>query len=212
MQVAAEHTGSYGWLRIAGLAAAGLAAFALAAILSGPLKDADPLESDVVAPSKRHLRATSLPSAPPGEVAAPAVPVADGPNERLNDLVVHNPFGALHLPSVAPPQSPASAQRSPLLAAATTKKMQAQVPQPLPPASLPPPVAPPLPFISVGAITGPQVADGRLIAFIRQQDNLLLVRAGDAIGQTYRVESITTQRIEFMYLPLMQRQTLALAP
>lgn len=73
-------------------------------------------------------------------------------------------------------------------------------------------MAPPLPFTAVGAISGTEVTGGKLVAFIRQQDQLLVIKAGDAIGQTYRVESITAQKIEFTYLPLMQRQVLALVP
>ncbi|MBA2674829.1 MAG: secretion system X translation initiation factor, partial [Ramlibacter sp.] len=79
-------------------------------------------------------------------------------------------------------------------------------------APAPPPVAPPLPFTAVGAIEGAHVAEGRPVAFVKQQEQLLLVRAGDTIGQTYRVEAVTSQKIEFIYLPLMQRQTLALSP
>lgn len=73
-------------------------------------------------------------------------------------------------------------------------------------------MAPPLPFVAVGAIQGTQVTDGQPVAFIRQQDQLIVVRAGDAIGQNYKVESISARAIELTYLPLMQRQSLALAP
>jgi hypothetical protein len=37
---------------------------------------------------------------------------------------------------------------------------------------------------------------------------VLLVKVGDDIAKTYRVESISPQRIEFTFLPLQQRQVL----
>jgi hypothetical protein len=81
-----------------------------------------------------------------------------------------------------------------------------------PPPALSPPAAPPLPFVAIGSIQGTDVTDGKQVAFIRQQDQLLVVRAGDAIGHSYRVEAVTPQGIEFTYLPLKQRQTLVVAP
>jgi hypothetical protein len=129
--------------------------------------------------------------------------------DRLSDQVAHNPFGALNLNAGVVPSAIDEAR-----ARAELKKPKEppKSPPPPPPAAAPAPVAPPLPFTAVGSIAGDQVTEGKQVAFIKQQDQLLLVRAGDAIGQQYRVESVSGQRIEFMYLPLMQRQALILAP
>jgi hypothetical protein len=121
------------------------------------------------------------------------------PSSRLNEQVTFNPFSALNL---APTATAASSPRP----APAPKKTPEFVGPPLPP------VAPALPFTVVGSIAGAQVTGDQPVAFVKQQDQLLVLRTGDTIAQTYRVESITSQRIEFIYLPLMQRQTLALAP
>lgn len=131
--------------------------------------------------------------------------------DRLGDQVIHNPFGALNLNAgvTAVKSATDEARARGLLG----KRKEASKPAAPPtPPSPPPPAAPRLPFTAVGAISGAEVTGGQPIAFVKQQDQLFVVRAGDAIGQSYRVESITPQRIEFMYLPLMQRQTLALGP
>jgi hypothetical protein len=64
----------------------------------------------------------------------------------------------------------------------------------------------------MGSISGADVTGGQPVAFLQQQDRLLIVHAGESVGGSWRVESITPQRIEFTYLPLMQRQSLPLAP
>ena len=73
-------------------------------------------------------------------------------------------------------------------------------------------MAPALPFTAVGGISGKQIAEGQPVAFLRQNDEVMAVRPGDEINNTYRVESITTEKIELTYLPLKQRQMLLLRP
>lgn len=141
----------------------------------------------------------------------PEAPGAPTQSERLSGSVTHNPFGALNGGTAPPPIIAASA--APAKPAVPTRPDVKPVPAlALPPAPPAPPTAPPLPFVAVGSIQGTQVTNGQPVAFIRQQEQLILVRAGDSIGQNYKVESISAQAIEFTYLPLMQRQTLALAP
>lgn len=78
-----------------------------------------------------------------------------------------------------------------------------QPPSPPPPPP-PKPTAPPLPFQYGGSLL-----DGeQRVVFLMQQKRQLIVRAGDAIDNTYRIDDITPQRIEFTYLPLQQKQTL----
>jgi len=203
MKYGGNRTSSPRWLSGIALAGAGLLAFAAAATLSSSV---DESEGDVVAPVERAAPAfkTGTPALS-GEAIAARPAIAERP-ERLNERVAHNPFSALSLKAEVVPvhEPPAPASK--------TKKPKIKAPEPEGPSQPPAPVAPPLPFTAVGSIAGAEVTGGGPVAFVRQHDKLLLVRAGDVIGQTYRVGSITAQKIEFIYLPLMQHQWLALAP
>jgi len=68
----------------------------------------------------------------------------------------------------------------------------------------PAPVAPPLPFEYVGQMEG---RDG-LVASLVRDGEVLFVKAGDAIGSDYRLESVAPDVLTFVYLPLDERQTL----
>lgn len=140
---------------------------------------------------------------------ASEVSLASQTTERLSGGVRHDPFGALSSGAASAPiaaaSSPAALPSQPVVKSVTPPP----APPPPPPA---PPTAPPMPFVAVGSIQGTQLTNGQPVAFIRRQDELIVVRAGDSIGQIYRVESISPQTIDFIYLPLMQRQVLVLAP
>lgn len=151
---------------------------------------------EVVAPV---VRAT--PSASASAAAASDTPTA-ATLTRLEPDVAFNPFGPLNLGTPAALGQPSAPPPKP------KKAKQVAVPAPPPPA----PTAPPLPFVAMGSLNGAEVTGGQPVAFLQQQDQLLVVRAGQPVGNNYRVESITSQRIEFTYLPLMQRQSLPLAP
>jgi hypothetical protein len=69
----------------------------------------------------------------------------------------------------------------------------------------PAPVAPPLPFEYVGQMEGRE----GLIAYLAREGEFLTVKAGDRIGDDYRVESIAADALVFVYVPLEQHQTLA---
>ena len=75
-----------------------------------------------------------------------------------------------------------------------------------PPPTPPPPQAPPLPFAFMGKL----VDDGNVIAFLVKDDRNYVVRRGDLIDGTYRVEEISEVSLTFSYLPLDLRQSLAL--
>jgi hypothetical protein len=77
---------------------------------------------------------------------------------------------------------------------------------PPPSAPAPPPSAPPLPFVYMGKLEN---ADGTTV-FLIQGDRNLVVKQGEVIDQTYRVDSVTSTEIMLVYLPLGQRQVLAL--
>jgi hypothetical protein len=75
-----------------------------------------------------------------------------------------------------------------------------------PPPPPPAPVAPPLPFVFVGLM---ESGGPRPQAFISKGDTLLIVGAGDLLdNNTYRVDSLSSQKIEITYLPLNTAQTL----
>ncbi len=74
-------------------------------------------------------------------------------------------------------------------------------------ASAPPPQAPPLPFAYMGKL----VEDATTTVFLARQDRNYVVRAGDTIDGTYRVERIGDDGLVVTYLPLKIQQTLPFA-
>lgn len=175
---------------------AGAAAFLLSVHVFAP--DADDAVVEAVAPRRPPAQVAVLPvSTMPIDAAATLPPV------RLEAEARSNPFGALNL------QAPGMA----VLGEPKQDKPAAPPPpkqNPAPPPEPPPPMAPPLPFTAIGSIQGTDVTSGQLLAFLQQQDKLLVVRTGETIGQLYRVEAVAPDKVEFTYLPLNQRQSLAL--
>lgn len=110
----------------------------------------------------------------------------------------------------------------PLGTATASAKAEAPTPAPAPPppkqaaASPPPPPAPPsapaMPFQAIGSIVGADVAGGAPVAFLMQRDQMLVVKVGDNLVNTYRIDAITAQEVELTYLPLMQKQSLRFQP
>ncbi len=77
----------------------------------------------------------------------------------------------------------------------------AAAPPPPPP---PPPQAPPLPFSYLG-----KLAEGmNTSVFLTMGDRNLVVKPGDVIDNTYRVEEIGEKVVVLTYLPLTVKQTL----
>jgi len=76
-------------------------------------------------------------------------------------------------------------------------------PPPPPPA---PPKAPPLPYTYLGKA----IEDGKVTVFLSRGENTYVARAGDTLDGAYRVERLDERAIVFRYLPLGQRQELAL--
>jgi hypothetical protein len=70
----------------------------------------------------------------------------------------------------------------------------------------PAPTAPPLPF----TVLGKQHESDVWRVFLSIEDRLFVVKAGDMIDDTYRVESIELPVLTLTYLPLNERQTLAI--
>lgn len=77
---------------------------------------------------------------------------------------------------------------------------------PPPPPKPPPPTAPPLPFTFVGLM---EKGAARPQAFLSRGDALLVVAAGDTIdNNTYRIETLSAQKIVITYLPMNIQQSL----
>jgi hypothetical protein len=101
--------------------------------------------------------------------------------------------------SGAPSGDPFRAQSWQSLAEAEARR---NAPPPPPP---PKPQAPPLPFTYMGKL----IDDGRIVVFLTQGDRNHIVRQGDTIDGTWRVDAVTEERLSLTYLPLKQKQELA---
>jgi len=69
----------------------------------------------------------------------------------------------------------------------------------------PPPQAPPLPFAYLGKL----IDEAQTTVFLVRNDRNYVVRPGDTLDGTYRVESIEEDRLTLTYLPLDTQQTLS---
>jgi hypothetical protein len=78
------------------------------------------------------------------------------------------------------------------------------LPPPLPAAPAAAPVAPPLPFRYSGMLED----GGAPAAFVASGEQIRVVRAGDVLDGHYRVAAIGRSRIDFIYLPLNESQSL----
>lgn len=68
------------------------------------------------------------------------------------------------------------------------------------------PTAPPMPYQYVGK----KWEDGQWTIFLAKEDVTLLVKVGDVLEDTYRVQSIDATRLTLSYLPLKEEQTIAI--
>lgn len=199
------------WLQVAAVLAAGAASFWLSfSVGTRDRRAVSDAMSNLVVPAKSSA---NIPAVEPEPSAA-----VDGANDltsasRLGANILRNPFAPLNLQaSVDKP-----------IVVAVAEPMPQKKPPPPPPAPPPvappivvaqpppPPTAPPLPFVVLGAIRGLGIADGQPVVFLNDRGTTIAVSAGDAIHGTYKVEAISATAIEFIYLPLGQRQSLALA-
>jgi hypothetical protein len=79
-------------------------------------------------------------------------------------------------------------------------------PPPLPASTAVTPSAPPLPFKYLG-----KEFDGdQWRIFLARENEVLIVKANDVIGDTYRIVSITPPTVSIVYLPLNETQQLGI--
>lgn len=104
--------------------------------------------------------------------------------------------------SPAPTRTELGLPQRPLFAASSWDPPPAAPPPPRPAPPPAPPAPPRLPFTLEG-----WADDGGDIAILRRDERIYIVRVGDVIDGTYRVEAIERGAVTFMYLPLERRQT-----
>jgi len=76
-----------------------------------------------------------------------------------------------------------------------------KAPRPPPP---PPPVAPPLPFIYLGA----QTNDGKVKVYLGRGEEVFIVSEGSVFARDYKLKAVEPQTLTLLYLPLGQIQQL----
>ena len=72
---------------------------------------------------------------------------------------------------------------------------------------LAPPAAPPLPFTYMGHLR--ESPDGHVTVYLLQGEQSHVVRQGDIINQTYRVDAVSAEQVVFTYLPMKLTQILS---
>ncbi|MEM5434342.1 hypothetical protein [Paraburkholderia diazotrophica] len=76
-----------------------------------------------------------------------------------------------------------------------------------PPEPPPPPTAPPMPYVYLGKLDGSTLKPR---VFLSSGDQLLIVSQGEIVDGQYRVESISDGDVVLTYLPLNQKQVIAI--
>lgn len=104
------------------------------------------------------------------------------------------PLGELRL-GARPPADPAVGELFPA---------RSFLPPPPPPPAETKPAPPPLPYRYGGALED----GGAPAAFLLERDEVRAVRTGDVLDGRYRVTAVSRQRIDFLYLPLNETQSL----
>jgi hypothetical protein len=105
------------------------------------------------------------------------------------------------MPEVAVPAADLFASQSWYVAPPPAPVMAASAPPPAPVK----PTAPPLPFTFIGKLDDRRA----LQVFLLRGEQVLVVREGDLIDKTYKVQRIDAERMTLVYLPLDVAQTLA---
>lgn len=75
-----------------------------------------------------------------------------------------------------------------------------------PPPKPPKPTAPPLPFQYLGKLN----EAGEIRVFLNYQGKHIIAKLGDVIDNNYSVEEIAGGRMTFLYLPMKEKQVLAI--
>ena len=165
---------------------AGLLVGALALTLAA-VRWADSLTDVTEASAGAVAEATPRAKADPKPAVVQPAPALDLSKLRRAPVVDPNgdPFGAR---SFRPP--------APKPKASTAAAIEAPAP--------PPPQAPPLPFSYIGKLSEERDTS----VFLAMGERNLVVKPGDVIDNTYKVEEVSDSAVVLTYLPLSQRQSL----
>jgi hypothetical protein len=166
----------------------GALALTLAAVRwADKLTDMNEASAGAVAEATPRARANPAPTPATGQQA----PTLDLGKLRRAPVVDPNgdPFGPR---SFQPPPPKAKV-------AAATAMAAAAPPQP-------PPQAPPLPFAYIGRLS----EDRDTTVFLAMGERNLVLKPGDVIDNTYKLEEVNDSGVVLTYLPLSQRQTLSI--
>jgi hypothetical protein len=169
---------------------AGLVGTAASVYWASSLPEAQDNESELVSPAQE--RSARRPSAGRNETQAAA---GDLDLKRLQRDPSTDPsadlFGARNF-APAPPRG-----RKPIGQAAVNTAVE-------PPPPAPPPPPPPVPFSYIG-----RLAEGaQTTVFLAMGDRNLVVKAGDVIDNTYKIEEIGQSMLVLTYLPQNVKQTM----
>jgi hypothetical protein len=180
------------------LIAAGVSAFALARGLA--VRETGPAVAE--AAERPAAPAAPIPSTEP---SAPATAPEAGKSEPIAAAATAPEAAKSNAASVRPAFGAATAGDPFQKLSFAPPPVVAPSPPPAPP---PPPRAPPLPFTFIGLL---EQGAGKPAAFLARGEDLIVAAAGDVLDHTYRVDSLTPTEIVFTFLPLNERQTIALA-
>jgi hypothetical protein len=147
---------------------------------------------------------TDMTEASAGAVAeATPRPRADSKPATATEQAPLLDLGKLRRGPVAGPDSDAFGPRSFRPAPAKAKGAPAAAAPAAPPP--PPPQAPPLPFAYIGRLA----EDRDITVFLAMGERNLVVKPGEVIDNTYKLEEVSDSAVVLTYLPLSQRQTLS---
>lgn len=139
---------------------------------------------------------------PTADVAQSARPVSPPQQVTAAGNSAAGDAGTDKAGKVKVPQVDLFATQSWYVAPVMTAEQQAALNAPVAPTV---PTAPPLPFQFIGKLEDSQ----QLQVFLQNGERLYVVRAGDVIDETYKVDRISATEMSLVYLPLKFAQTLS---
>jgi hypothetical protein len=110
------------------------------------------------------------------------------------------------LPEIAFDRLDQKIARDPVADALEPRSWEPPPPPKKDPPPPPPPQAPPLPYTYMGKI----MEGNQVVVFLSKQDRNYVVKKGETVDGTYRVDDIGSGTMVFTYLPLDQQQILAI--
>lgn len=152
-------------------------------------------DGGVVGPAAATTREVSVPAgtaqadAPPTEITAVEAAPSSAIDLQIHARVADDELGNVFAKQSWAPQSPLK-----VMAEQTAQTRQAAAPS----------GPPPLPFQFMGRFTD----DGKTAYFLQIDGQNVVARAGEKVNDSYLLDSVSGDTMNFIYLPLNQKQTL----